>query len=253
MLTLLTLVTAASAACGVDAYIQEMVCVEGYGHCTAALRSDDPWALCSVDYRTVDGMASSPGDYTAVSGTAVWVADGENHFTFTIPIQDDSSPEVMENLSIELTPRYNAVVNQSAIDLEIWDDDVYLEVVWAEQCTDASGGVIACSLLEWLSAGNNEAGAAFLVRASLSAAMSEAIEVELCAREGTASCPDDFTCTRLNQTIAAGDTESLFAFPISEDSFIEGNEQFHIEIVNNPWVPILNGGHVWATIVDNDG
>ncbi len=59
--------------------------------------------MLSVDFSTVDGSALAGSDYQAVSGTLEW-ADGEGGSkTITVNLIDDTSQEVAENFSVQLS------------------------------------------------------------------------------------------------------------------------------------------------------
>ena len=58
-------------------------------------------AAATVQYKTVDGIATEPGDYTATSGTLNFLAT-ENEKTITIPINNDDAPEGRESFHVIL-------------------------------------------------------------------------------------------------------------------------------------------------------
>lgn len=76
----------------------------------------------TVDYVTVDGTATAPGDYGAVSGTAFIVA-GAQSTTVPIAIVNDPGIEPDESFTVELTNPGNAVLLTPSILVTIRDDD----------------------------------------------------------------------------------------------------------------------------------
>ena len=63
----------------------------------------------TVDYRTVDGSARSPGDYAAKSGTLTFAA-GETTKDIEVTVADDADKELPETFDIELTSATNATL-----------------------------------------------------------------------------------------------------------------------------------------------
>ncbi|MGE5239414.1 MAG: Calx-beta domain-containing protein [Chloroflexota bacterium] len=57
----------------------------------------------AISYSTSDGSATSPGDYTAVSGTLSWANGEVVDKTITIPISTDTTLEPNETFTISLT------------------------------------------------------------------------------------------------------------------------------------------------------
>jgi hypothetical protein len=63
----------------------------------------------SVDYRTIDGTATAPGDYLPVSGT-IELAPGDTSATVAVTVLADDQNEVTEQYSLELAAPVNATV-----------------------------------------------------------------------------------------------------------------------------------------------
>lgn len=74
-------------------------------------RTGDTNQTVSVDYSTEDDYARSGADYTRVSGTLTF-GPGETNKTFTVPLLDDSLPELDEALNLTLS-------NPNGIDLGV--------------------------------------------------------------------------------------------------------------------------------------
>ncbi len=79
----------------------------------------------SVDYATSDATATSPLDYTAVSGTLNWLAGDLGDRVFSVPIMDDSGIETDESLDIVLSNATGRarLGNPVTATLTIVDDD----------------------------------------------------------------------------------------------------------------------------------
>jgi hypothetical protein len=76
----------------------------------------------SVDYATVDGTATAPADYGAVSGTA-FINAGALSTTVPISIVDDPDVEGDEQFTLELANPDNAVLLTPTVVVTISDDD----------------------------------------------------------------------------------------------------------------------------------
>ena len=96
----------------------------------------------------------------------------------------------------------------------------------------------------------DEAGAARFVL-NLSSATVTNVTVEWRTREGSATDGSDYTGASQWQTavIRATELETAFEIPIAQDSIIEGNETFSLEL-RNPVGAILNDATVEAVIKD---
>jgi CHRD domain/Calx-beta domain/Domain of unknown function (DUF4214) len=88
------------------------------------LRLGDASSSVSVDYATVDGIATDRTDYTAAAGT-LHFAPGETHKSFDILITDDGFVEPAEGLIVTLSNPTGPVAlnNPSNVVLAIVDND----------------------------------------------------------------------------------------------------------------------------------
>lgn len=88
-------------------------------------RAGPALGTASVAYSTSDGSATSPSDYTPVSGTFDFVA-GQRSATFSVPIADDAIFEGAESLGLVLSSPLSgaaSLVEPSAVSLTIDSDD----------------------------------------------------------------------------------------------------------------------------------
>lgn len=93
----------------------------------------------SVQYDTANGLATAPGDYTAVvAGTLSWT-DGEvTAKTFDVLITDDSAPELIESFTVNLSTVMGASLGaNTSTTVTIIDNDKITGKVFAP------GGVLA--------------------------------------------------------------------------------------------------------------
>ncbi|MEE9342643.1 MAG: Calx-beta domain-containing protein, partial [Gammaproteobacteria bacterium] len=75
-----------------------------------------------VNYATVDGTATSAGDYTATTGT-VSFAPAETSKTISVPINDDALAEGTESFTVTLSNNANAVIGDGSGLASIIDDE----------------------------------------------------------------------------------------------------------------------------------
>ena len=96
---------------------------EAVGTAEIALNLDGPSGFeITVDYSTVDGTASAPGDYGSVSGIAT-IASGSTSTTVSIPIVYDLEVEPEEFFTLDLALPNNVVLLTPSIQVTILDDD----------------------------------------------------------------------------------------------------------------------------------
>jgi len=88
-------------------------------------RTDGSAGTVGVQYETVSGSAAAPGDYTYTSGTLNWTNGDTAPKTISIPIVNDSTPEVSESFSISLAnPTGGATLGiPSTTTITVDDDD----------------------------------------------------------------------------------------------------------------------------------
>lgn len=99
---------------------------EGVGTASVSVTLDQPVGAgktASVDYAATDGTASSPGDYTATSGSLVFT-EGEDSKTIAITIVDDNTPESSELLTFSLSGFIGMTAGDTSVLITINDDDV---------------------------------------------------------------------------------------------------------------------------------
>ena len=79
----------------------------------------------SVNYETVDGSATFPGDYTQTNGTLNWSDNDDANKTFVVPIVNDGAQEPNQSFTIQLlSPGGGAILGgNDVITVTINDDD----------------------------------------------------------------------------------------------------------------------------------
>ena len=77
----------------------------------------------SVDYETVDGTATAPGDYESQGPATLTFAPGETEKTITIPVKGDALEEGDETFEVRFSGQTNAELGDRHATVTIVDDD----------------------------------------------------------------------------------------------------------------------------------
>jgi len=77
----------------------------------------------TFDWRTINGTASSPGDYTAVSWTPVTITAGQTSASLVVNLTNDISVESTETFTVEIANLVGATTNNAQTTVTITDND----------------------------------------------------------------------------------------------------------------------------------
>ncbi|MBX7147565.1 hypothetical protein K1X76_00645 [bacterium] len=168
----------------------------------------------TVDYATSNGTASSASDYVSASGTLTFDA-GETSKTFNVTVNDDSTDEANETITVTLSNATNTTISDATGTITITDDD-----------GSPSLSVNDVSVAENVMAGK----ATFTV--TLGAASEQSVTVDYATSNGTATAGSDYTAASGTLTFDAGQTTKTFDVTISNDSVDEGNETYTVTLSN---------------------
>ena len=208
---------------------------EGDGNATLTVTS--PTAVpggFSVQFVTVDETATSPDDYQTVSGVLVFSGTAAETQQFDVPIVDDATVEVSEQLRVELRNPSVPTVNVSATGaVTIVDDDVAALTI-ADVSVDEAAGIAT-------------------VVVSVDNAVQGGFAVDFSTADGTAVEPDDYTANRgsLNFVGSAGESQS-FAIAITPDSIVESTESVGLSLSNPTLAAIDSSDTALLSILDDD-
>ena len=192
----------------------------------------------TVDYATVaDGTASAGLDYLTTSGTLFFGA-GETSKSFTVPILNDRRVEPAETLSVLLSnPTGGATLGTpSTATLTIVDDDVPGTVSFsAPTYTVLEGAGLA------------------IVTVKRSGGAAGGVTIDFTTADGSATGGLDYTPVSGTLSFGPGDTASVVAIPILDDTTREGGETVRL-ILSNPTGGVALGSYDQAvlTIIDNE-
>jgi len=189
-------------------------------------------SVVSVNYQTHDGTAVSPTDFSVKSGT-LNISVGETTGTIGVPIIDDAISESPENFSVKLSDATNATITDNTGFGTIIDNDSDPHIIISDQVENESVGTMNFTV-------------------TLSSMTSSIVNVYYQTNNGTAISPDDYTSKDGSLYILAGNTTALISVPIIDDSIVESNETFSVNLTNVSNATIMDNQGI-GTIIDNDG
>ena len=191
--------------------------------------------LVSFDYLTIDDSAIAGTDYTSKTGSAT-IASGELTTSITIEINDDSEIEDNETFDLEISNPHNATIdkNRARATATIENDDLpSLSITGATALENA--GVL-----------------------TFSARLSEAFPGNLVSFDyrtidtGSAIAGTDYTSKTGRATIDSGELTTSILIDISDDTLVEDEETFLVEI-SNPYNATIDKNRARATAtIEND-
>ena len=193
----------------------------------------------TVNYATVNGTATAPGDYTASSGTLSWADADVADKTISIPIIDDTLSEPNENFSIALSsPTGGAVIGANST------------ATVTILANDAPGaiGFTASTLTVAETVGNA------VLTVNRASGGTGAVSVQYATASGTATSGSDFTATNGTLNWAAGDfADKTISVPITADTVSEGDETFTVALSSPSGAPLNALSTATVTISANTG
>ena len=185
-------------------------------------RSGGSVGTVSVQFRTLNGTATSPADYVATNGVLTWNDSDTAFKTIFIPLAQEGLVEGTENFRLEL---FNPIVNQApdprllgirtnALAL-IGDGDAYGVLAFNQPFfqADENGGSVTLTVLR-------SAGSAGTVSVNYSAGPDSAVP-------GV-----DFTPVSGTLTLVPGQFSATFAVPLADDSQSDGNKVVRVELTD---------------------
>jgi plastocyanin len=180
-------------------------------------RSGGDDGAVSVNYETVDGSATFPGDYIQTNDTLNWADNDDNNKTFVVPIVNDSTQEPSQSFTIRLSsPGGGAILGgNDVITVTINDDD--------EPTTGDPGTIRFTSATATV----GEGAADVTLTAERVSGSTGAVSAEYTTADGSATAGSDYQTT--NGTVSWGDGDNsnkTIVVPIAADSVEETNETF---------------------------
>jgi hypothetical protein len=199
-----------------------------------------------VNCATVNGSATAPSDYTAVTNATLSFAPGDTSKTISVTIDGDTAFEADETLFVNLSSPVNATIADSQGRGTILNDDTeggFIGFSQPNYAVSESGGSIIITVQRT----GNLAGPA-----TVDYATSADSGLPCGTAGGTASPKCDFTATLGTLRFAAGENSKTIMVLISQDSFVEGVETFNVNISNLTGGAVLSGPSATTVTITDD-
>jgi hypothetical protein len=220
--------------------IGDVTITEGTGGtviATATVSRTDSAASASVDWSTVDGTAEAGLDYTAASGSLVFLT-GEATKTIEVSIATDSLWEANEAFRIVLSNASGAAIVDGSGTVTISNDD------------GASNPVL--DILDARITEGNDGSPVMRFNVSLSYAIGSAVTVNYATQDGSALAGSDYTQTSGTLTIAAGQRSGVIEVPIAADTVAEGVEYIRLTLADPTGGATIGDGTANGVIANDD-
>ena len=192
----------------------------------------------TVEFTTVDGSGSAPGDYQARSGT-LSLAAGSTGATVKVVVVGDGVDETNETFNVALSRPVGALLADGAGTGTVLDDDP----------AAVTGKRLAIGDVAVHEGDAGARVAAFTV--SLSKASTTTVTVNFATLKGTAKGAD-YTATSGTLRFAAGATSMNVKVQIAADTLSEGSETFAVILSSASGATVVDATGT-GTIVDDDG
>ena len=187
----------------------------------------------TVKYATANGSATTPGDYTAKTGTLT-IPAGQTRGIITIPIVGDTLDELNEAFFVNLSAPTGAEISDTQGRCIIIDNDAA-----------PSAAIDDVTITE----GDVDKNATFTIK--LSAASGQTVTVNAIPSNGSARSPFDYTSGGVRLVFNPGETVKTFNVPVKGDLLDEPQEIFYV-ILSSPVNTSISRGRGVCTINDND-
>ena len=197
-------------------------------------------AQVTVDYRTSDGSATQPADYTEATGALTFPV-GDTTATIAVTVVDDTDIEAAETFTVTLSSASaSATLGAATATGTIRDDDT------PGLTLDLSGGGT-----------ETERAADLTFTVTLNVSPTATVSVDWATADGTAAAGQDYTAANGTVQFAAGATGSdlmkTFTVALLDDGVDEPDEQFTVTLSNAQGDGAQIGtGTATVTITDDD-
>ncbi|MFZ2307257.1 MAG: Calx-beta domain-containing protein, partial [Rhodoferax sp.] len=186
----------------------------------------------TVNYATSNGTATTGGnDYQARSGTVTFLP-GETTKTISVNVREDATVEGNETFNVNLSGAVNATIADNQGVATIVDNEARISI------NDVTV---------------NEAAGTATFTVSLSDSAASNVTVQYSTSNGTATAGSDYTARALTTlTFAPGETTKTVTVNIANDTTVESNEMFNVNLSNASTNATIVDAVGVATIVDNE-
>ncbi|MBL3600922.1 MAG: hypothetical protein JMN25_13835, partial [gamma proteobacterium endosymbiont of Lamellibrachia anaximandri] len=198
-------------------------------------RTGGSFGTVTVDYATANGTATSPGDYTAVSGTLTFL-DGELNKTIPLTLTNDTTWEPSEAFTVTLSNVVDAALGQATTTVTITDDDTR-----NAGTLDLSNATVTLS----------EGGPAITVTVDRTGGSDGTVTVDYATADVTATAASDYTALNGTLTFLNGELSKSLTLSPTSDTTWEPSETFTLTL-SNPGDAALGQATTTVTITDDD-
>lgn len=189
----------------------------------------------TVKAATANGTATAGPDYTAVASTTITFAPGETAKTLAVPVIGDSAPEGDETFVVDLSSPVGALLADAQGVATIVDDE------------DAPAiSVSDVNIVEGAGTGT--------FKLTLSAPATQTVTVKASTANGTATAGSDYTALPgATVSFLPGETTKTLGVSVLDDTAVEGNETFVVNLSTPTGGAVLADAQGLATILDDEG
>jgi hypothetical protein len=165
-----------------------------------------------VSYATADGSATAGNDYAPQSGTLTF-GPGVTQQSITIPIIDDSIIDLGETFTVQLTsPTGHSILgSKKTQSITIEDNDNTVQFASAPMSVPEQGGSAAITVFRLGS-------------------LTDSVSVSYATADESATGGNDYTPQSGTLTFGPGVTQQTITIPIIDDSVVESDETFTIQL-----------------------
>jgi len=197
--------------------IDDVTVNENDGTATLTVSLDKPVATTvTVDYATADQLAIDPDDYTAQTGTLTF-NEGVQTQTIIIDITDDLDiVEGIESFFVNLTN-----IQANGANITFADAQGEVTILDDETATISIDDVTV-----------NEPDGTVTLTVTLDQPIATTVMVDFTTAAQSAFAPNDYTAQNGTLTFAPGVQTQTITIAIINDSLVEGNESFLVDLIN---------------------
>lgn len=227
--------------------IDDTLVIENEGYANLAVRLNQVYDQdITITWKTVNGSATSAGDFTATSGGTLVIAAFSSSGTISVPINNDSLDEADETFTVEITGVTNAELSDEVATATIIDNDT------------PSGSLPTVSIsLAGLNAdglvSEGDGGAPFTV--TLSHAINKTVRVHYATTTtGTAIDGTHYYSVSRDLYFEPNQTSKQIGVQLIDDSMYEGNVSapYFFVTLSSPLNALIGTASGYAQIIDDD-
>ncbi len=206
----------------------------------------------TVQYSTTDGTASSPSDYSSISGGLLTFDPGVTSLPVPVNINGDTTPEPDETFTVNLNAPQNATISNGSGTGTLLNDDAGATPTPTVTPSPTPSGTDSVQFSSTSYSVNESVGNA-TITVTRTGSGSGAASVNYATSNGSATSGQDYTTASGTLNWAAGDVGvKTFNVPITEDLNQESTETIDLTLSNVSGVTLGAPSTAVLSILDND-